>query len=330
MSSPEARIRISSRLTNDEIRAALALADESARVDGAYPLSEHVVLHLRHGGGDSLHLLAEQDGAPGLLGYAHLDIDDASEGPSAELAVSPSARRRGLGGMLVDELVRQAERHPGRLRLWAHGADAAANELAASHGFHRVRRLWQLRRSLFAPLDAVDLPPGITLRSFDAHRDIDDWLALNAAAFTDLPDQGGWTRADLEQRMTEPWFDPDGFLMAEASDGRLVGFHWTKVHSHGHGHHHIDDTTHSHAGDGIAVTSGHAHEPIGEVYVVGVDPSMRGRGLGRSLTLAGLHHLRHQGLAAALLYVDADNTAAISLYRALGFAPWDSDTLFRR
>jgi mycothiol synthase len=293
-------------------------------------LSEHVVLHLRHGGGDSLHLLAEQDGARGLLGYAHLDISDASEGPSAELAVSPSARRRGLGGKLIDELVRQADTHPGRLRLWAHGADAAANELAASHGFHRVRRLWQLRRSLFAPLDPVDLPAGITLRSFDPQRDIEDWLALNAAAFIELPDQGGWTRADLEQRMSEPWFDPDGFLIAEASDGRLVGFHWTKVHSHGHGHHHIDDATHSHAGDGRAVTSGHAHEPIGEVYVVGVDPSMRGRGLGRSLTLAGLHHLRHQGLPAALLYVDADNIAAISLYRSLGFAPWDSDTLFRR
>jgi mycothiol synthase len=329
VSAPDARIRISSRLTNDEIRAALALADESARVDGAYPLSEHVVLHLRHGGSDSLHLLAEQGDAPGLRGYAHLDISDASEGPSAELAVSPSARRRGLGGMLVEELVRQAEAHPGRLRLWAHGADAAANELAASHGFHRVRRLWQLRRSLFAPLDAVDLPPGVTLRSFDVERDVADWLALNSAAFTDLPDQGSWTRADLEQRMAEPWFDPDGFLMAEA-DGRLVGFHWTKVHSHGHGHHHIDDVTHSHADDVEPIPAGHAHEPIGEVYVVGVDPSTRGRGLGRSLTLAGLHHLRHQGLSAALLYVDADNEAAISLYRALGFAPWDSDTLFRR
>ena len=161
-------------------------------------------------------------------------------------------------------------------------------------------------------------------------RDIVEWLALNAAAFTDLPDQGGWTRADLEQRMAEPWFDPDGFLLAEAADGRLVGFHWTKVHSHGHGHHHLDDATHSHAGEGSALPSGHAHEPIGEVYVVGVDPGMRGQGLGRSLTLAGLHHLRHQGLSAALLYVDADNEAAISLYRALGFAPWDSDTLFRR
>jgi mycothiol synthase len=336
VSAPDILIRATARLTRAEIQAALALADESARVDGAYPLSEHVVLHLRHGSSDSLHLLAEQQGAPGLLGYAHLDLSDASEGPAAELAVSPSARRQGLGGMLVGELVRQAEAHPGRLRLWAHGADAAANELAAANGFHRVRRLWQLRRSLFAPLDAVELPAGITLRPFDAQRDSDAWVALNAAAFTDLPDQGGWTRADLERRMAEPWFDPDGFLLAETSEGRLVGFHWTKVHSHGHGHHHLDDATHSHAHEGSlaeagrTMAAGHAHDPIGEVYVVGVDPGMRGLGLGRSLTLAGLHHLRHQGLSAALLYVDADNEAAISLYRALGFAPWDSDTLFRR
>lgn len=331
MSAPDVRIRVTSRLTEAEVRDALVLAEESARVDGAYPLSEHVVLHLRHGGSDSLHLLAGQEGAAGLLGYAHLDLSDAAEGPAAELAVSPTARRRGLGGMLIDELVRQAEPHPGRMRLWAHGADAAANELAAARGFRRVRRLWQLRRSLFAPLDPIQMPPGITLRAFDAQRDIAPWLALNAAAFADLPDQGGWTRADLEQRMAEPWFDPDGFLMAETADGRLVGFHWTKVHSHGHGHHHAHgDASHHHAGPGDAAPVGHAHEPIGEVYVVGVDPGMRGKGLGRGLTLAGLHHLRGLGLPAALLYVDADNTAAIALYKALGFAPWDSDTLFRR
>jgi mycothiol synthase len=333
VSAPDARIRVVPQLTPEEIRAALDLADASAAVDGAYPLSEHVVLHLRHGGCDSLHILAERHGAPGqLLGYAHIDFSDGAEGPAAELAVSPSARRQGLGGMLVDELVRRVDTQPGRLRLWAHGEDSAANELAASHGFHRVRRLWQLRRSLFAPLGAVELPTGITLRTFDAHRDTDAWVALNAAAFTDLPDQGSWTRGDLERRMAEPWFDPEGFLLAEDPSGRLLGFHWTKVHSHGHGHAHGADDHHGapHPHDGHAASSGHAHDPIGEVYVVGVHPSARGSGLGRSLTLAGLHHLRHQGLSAALLYVDADNEAAISLYRSLGFAPWDSDTLFRR
>jgi mycothiol synthase len=153
----------------------------------------------------------------------------------------------------------------------------------------------------------VHLPEGIALRTFDPAHDEAGWLALNARAFADLPDQGGWTAADLRQRMAEPWFDPEGFLLAEDPSGTLLGFHWTKVHGHA-------DAPH----------------PLGEVYVVGVDPAAQGRGLGRALTLAGLHHLRARGLSSALLYVDSGNAGAIALYSSLGFAPWDSDTLFRR
>ncbi len=317
MSADVAHLRTTSHLSAPEVRTVLALAEAAAHADGAHPLSEHVVLHLRHGSGPAMHVLAAEPATGALLGYAHLDLSDPAEGPAAEVAVSPAARHRGVGGMLIAEVVRIADQQPGRLRLWAHGTSAATGQLAAAHGLHQVRRLLQLRRSLFAPLEPLALPEGIRLRAFDASRDIDDWLDLNARAFTDLPDQGGWTAEDLDRRMAEPWFDPVGFLMAHDAEDRLVGFHWTKVHDHDH----------SHSGD---QAPGHVHDPLGEVYVVGVDPDHRGRGLGRALTVAGLAHLRQRGLPTALLYVDADNAGAISLYRALGFAAWDSDTLFRR
>ncbi|MGH8938181.1 MAG: GNAT family N-acetyltransferase, partial [Actinomycetes bacterium] len=117
-----------------------------------------------------------------------------------------------------------------------------------------------------------------------------------------------------------PWFDPAGFFLAER-DGRLVGFHWTKVHGGDH---------HGHDGDPAAphTHEGHGHDPIGEVYVVGVDPAEAGNGLGRALTLTGLRHLRHLGLPDAMLYVDADNAAAIRLYTRLGFTRWETDVLF--
>jgi len=307
-------LRTTPTLSVEQTDAVLRLADEASRADGAFPLGEHVVMHLRHGGLAAQHLLVVDPATEELLGYAHLDASDPLEGPSAELAVSPRARRRGVGTALLDALV--AADPGGRLALWAHGTDTAAAQLAAARGFRQVRNLWQMRRSLFAALDPIEVPAGFRLRSFDAARDIEPWLELNARSFTNLPDQAGWTRRDLDVRLAEPWFDPGGFLLAEDPDGRLVGFHWTKVHGH---HHASPEAAH-----------GHPHDPLGEVYVLGVDPARRGHGLGRSLTLAGLHHLRAAGLPTALLYVDAGNAPAIALYRSLGFAVWDCDTLFRR
>jgi mycothiol synthase len=312
-------VRRSDHLTATEVAEVLELMRAAGDADGAYPLSEHVVLHLRLGGDvRAVHLLVRQ-GAD-LVGYAHVDTTDPVEGASAELAVHPLHRRRGLGRALVTEAMAVADERagpaPGRLRLWAHGDHPSATALAMRLGFERWRVLWQMRRSLFAPVPEPTLPAGVRLRPFRPGADDDAWVALNAAAFVDLPDQGRWTLDDLHIRMREPWFDPAGFLLAErAADKTLLGFHWTKIHGAartGHG-----ETT-------------HAHEPIGEVYVLGVAPAAHGTGLGTALTLAGLRHLRAQGLDQAMLYVDETNTKAVALYQKLGFARWTTDVCFRR
>jgi mycothiol synthase len=320
------------RLDETDVREVGLLVEHVTEADGVRPLSEHVMLHLRYGGDvDVRHVLARVDGE--LVGYAHLDVTDKVSGSSAELAVAPSARRRGVGHDIVRHLL--AETPDGRLRLWSHGEQGGAAPLAASLGFTRSRSLWKMRRSLAGSLPEAVLPDGVRLRSFLPGLDDDEWLALNAAAFVDLADQGSWTLDDLHVRMREPWFDAAGFLVAteDGAEGeRMVGFHWTKVHGAGHDHaaeSNDDDTTHDHDHD-VAQDHqhGHGHEPIGEVYVVGVAPDQQGRGLGRALTLAGLNHLRTRGLPDAMLYVDASNTGAIALYESLGFTRWDVDVEF--
>lgn len=311
MNKPEQlRIEHLSRLSAGQISAVQRLVDAVTDADGVRPLSEHVMLHLRHGGEAPVrNVLAWADGeaAGELAGYAHVDVTDRVEGSSAELAVHPHRRGAGVGARLVTETL--AETPDGRLRLWAHGQHPAAAALAVRMGFERTRVLWQMRRSLYAPLPAPRWPPGVSVRTFRVGQDERRWTEVNNRAFADHPDQGHWQVEEVRTREKEPWFDPDGFFLAEQA-GKLIGFHWTKVHGNGAGQ--------------------HDHEPIGEVYVVGVDPAAQGQGLGPALTLVGLRHLRSRGLAQAMLYVDESNTAAIEVYQRLGFIRWDTDVTFRR
>jgi mycothiol synthase len=286
-----------------------ALIERVQAADGTPPLSDHVMLHLPGGGDtDVRHVLVHDGGA--LVGYAHLDVTDQLAGSSGELAVDPAHRNKGIGRALAAELVAQSP--DGRLRLWAHGEHPGAAAMAAAGGFVRSRVLWQMRRSMSLPLPEPVLPEGVTLRTFVVGQDEQAWTEVNNRAFSEHPDQGGWSVEEVVVREREPWFDPAGFFLAER-DGRLVGFHWTKVH-----------------GEHVPPHEHHPHEALGEVYVVGVDPSEQGRGLGPALTLVGLHHLQAQGLSSVMLYVDETNTNAIRVYERLGFTRHATDVSFSR
>jgi mycothiol synthase len=306
---------VQGRLSPEDIEAVRSLVTEVTAYDGVGPLSDHVMLHLPRGGDEEVrNLLVRDEGR--LVGYAHLDVTDAVEGSSAELAVLPSARGRGIGRALVTRLI--DETPDGRLRLWAHGESPGSGALARSMGFTRSRVLWQMRMSLDTELPEVVLPDGVTIRTFEVGADERAWTELNNKAFAAHPDQGGWEVDEVLVREAEPWFDPKGFFLA-FRDGRLVGFHWTKVH--GALTHHHGDSEHAH---------GHDHPPLGEVYVVGVDPSEQGQGLGPALTLIGLHHLQRLGLDEVMLYVDESNTNAIRVYERLGFTRSATDVSWSR
>jgi len=288
-----------------EVAEVLALIAAATDADGVTPVSEPVLLDLEQAPDPrARHFLARRDGV--LAGYAHLDVTDLVEGPSAELAVHPDKRGKGVATALVEALeAASSAGSDGRLRLWAHGRGSQAVALAHGRGYVEERVLWQLRRSLLSHIPTEPLPAGIRLRAFRPGEDERAWVEVNNRAFAGHPDQGGWTVADVQTREAEPWFDPAGFLLAVREDsGELAGFHWTKVHA--------------------------GRPPIGEVYVLGVDPSARGLRLGPALTVAGLRYLRGRGLSQVLLYVDESNTRAVKLYEGLGFRKWDADVQFRR
>ncbi|PVU82529.1 mycothiol synthase [Cellulomonas sp. WB94] len=307
MTLPDVRIEtVRGSLEPGMAAAVRSLAATAAAVDGVAPLSEQPLLRLDGTTEtDVVHLIARDD--VGVVGYAQLDL--GAPDASSELVVAPRARGRGIGTTLLarlDALV-DAPRH---LAVWAHGDLPAARALAAQANLVVVRELWQMSLDLTArPADAPGqgasvLPAGVQVRAFVPGRDEDAWLRLNARAFAHHPEQGRMTRTDLDAREHEPWFDPAGLLLAER-DGQLLAAVWTKVHP----------------------TDG-AEPAVGELYVVGVDPDAQSLGLGTALTALALDHLTDAGLRTAILYTEADNTAAVRTYTRAGFTRSAVDVMF--
>ena len=268
------------RLDDQQRAAVLDLAETIEHADGAPPLSDQGRSQLTST--RVRHVTATDAGA--LVGYAQRDAT------SAELLGEPQTLAPLLDALQSDV---------GELDLWAHGSRSRLVPVLEARGYVRERVLWQLRR-VATPLDSPPVPAGVRLRPFVVGRDEDAWLAVNAAAFAHHPEQGGWTRADLDARESESWFDPAGLLLAER-DGELLGFHWTKRHN----------------------------AALGEVYVIAVAPAAQGLHLGSVLLIAGLEYLRRDGVSEVLLYVDESNSQAMALYEKYGFRRFDHDVQYR-
>jgi mycothiol synthase len=204
-----------------------------------------------------------------------------------------------LGEVLRDIVAACLANRDAPVQWWVEGAREETDRAAGSAGLSVGRELLQMRRAL-----PVDEPYELSTRPFVVGQDEAAWLEVNNAAFAWHEDQSNWSPDDVATRERERWFDPEGFLLHEI-DGRIAGFCWTKVH---------EATV----------------PPLGEIYVIAVHPDFHGRGLGRALTLAGLDHLAARGLEVGMLYVEADNVAARTLYENLGFTVHHRDRRYER
>lgn len=266
----------------------LDLAERATAADGVAPFNEASLIALRNR--DRARIIVHQSDPDGRIVAAAYAVGEAP----VEIVVDPDRRRTGLGRRLLDELVADGEQH-----FWAHGDLPAAQALAAATGLAVERTLLVLRLTFDGAPEPERVPDGIVLRTYTA-ADADQVVAVNARAFAHHPEQGAMDRADLDRRMSSDWFDPAGLFIAER-EGRVIGFHWTKVEA-----------------------------GVGEVYVVGIDPEAQGGGLGTALTARGLRHLHDAGLPVVDLYVEGDNAPALKVYRNLGFEDWKKDTLYAR
>jgi mycothiol synthase len=300
-------ISVADALTADERAEIRAVHDAAHSADG-YPSlgdaiwrglgSDHGVVPVRS--------FSARTPEGRLVGYGGLTPADNADPPhvTAGIVVHPDARdadvESALLGAMTDDVAANAG---GRVIWWRAGAGEVSDAVAEANGFTATRDL----RQMVVPLplaESPQWPAGVEVRTFVPGQDDAELLRVNNRAFAGHPEQGGWVQSTLDLRLNEPWFDPKGFLLAFDTDG-LAGFCWTKIHE---------------------------AEGLGEIYVVGKDPSRQGKGksLGRPLVLAGLQSLAERGVPTGMLFVDAANEPALRLYLSLGFTTRRIDRAYER
>ena len=151
-------------------------------------------------------------------------------------------------------------------------------------------------------LDAVPSvvapPAGVALRPDRADAADDEaWRRLNREAYEGSSDYFDLTPADCGALREEPGFH---LWFAEAQ-GQVVGLCHTKTFG-----------------------------GLGCVNSLVVAESLRGRGLGRALLLAGITSARERTSGRCRLSVRAENASAVALYHSVGFETDDDMLTLRR
>jgi len=105
------------------------------------------------------------------------------------------------------------------------------------------------------------------------------------------------TNEEIIYRTRLPHRSPGDIILAYDKD-KTIGYCWTRVFK----------------GEGNSEA-----DAVGRIYMLGVDPDHRGKGVGSAVLAGGISLLRQRGVDIAKLTVDSENGAALALYRAAGF-----------
>ncbi len=250
--------------------------------------------------------IAERAGQ--IVGYANVGPELNIGRAVLRWLVHPKHHRRRIAPKLVDRAISRT-RELGILTVHANiwQNSLMAERLLRRTGFTFIRRFLELRLDLSkTPLpDIGQVSP--RCRSLETGEE-ERLTQLQNRSFIGAWGYNANTVEEIIYRTGLPNCSPEDIIMAFDSD-KPIGYCWTRINFQ---------------------KNKPPSEGTGRIYMLGVDPDYRGRGLGRQLLLTGFSYLKSKGLRVIELTVDRENKVARTLYTSVGFNLWTSSLWYEK
>jgi mycothiol synthase len=211
--------------------------------------------------------------------------------------IHPEHRGRGVATKLIGRAISRArELKAKRVHINVPEESVSTRKLFTKIGFRFIRYFLELRLDLSEV--HVKNMNRIAPRCRHLRRGEEDKLVhIQNQSFADTWGFNPNTLEEIVYRTGLANYSPEDVILAFDGDN-VIGYCWTKIY----------------VGEARLTKDGQ-----GRIYMLGVDPDHRGKGVGKEVLLAGLLYLKSKGLGIVELTVDSKNEAACALYRSAGF-----------
>jgi len=235
--------------------------------------------------------------AKNIVGYMDVTPELAIGRVILDCWVHPEHRRRGLAAKLLGCAAHHArELGAGAAHVNVANDNIAARSVLSRSGFKCVRRFLELKLDM-AKVSQQDAARAAQMCRHLRRGEEDKLTRIQNRSFA-----GSWgynpnTVETITYRANLGTCSPEDVILASEGD-RVTGYCWTET---------------------TAEWGAAGSERKGRIYMIGVDPDYRGRGVGKRVLLASLAYLKGKNLLVTELTVDSDNESALALYRSIGF-----------
>ncbi|MFC1903418.1 GNAT family N-acetyltransferase [Chloroflexota bacterium] len=250
--------------------------------------------------------VAEIDGK--IVGFIDIIPEINSRRVILDCLVHPEHRRRGLAKKLLGCATRRAKELKAIVaRVNIRQDNIVAKNILTKLGFKIVRQFLELRLSL----TEVRLPDNAHHNYASCHLqygEAEKLTRIQNRCFANVWGYNPNTTEEIACRIKMSHRSSEDVVLIYDTD-KLVGYCWAEINRK------------------VETDNG---DRKGRIYMLGVDPDCRGKGIGRIALLAGLTYLKSKGIRVVELTVDSENEAALALYSSVGFKKWSSSLWYEK